>query len=137
MNSDDGSIIADSSALISLLIATDSNHKKAIELALLFKNHNKTLIVPPEIYAEMLNILGKKFGHEKAYQCATIIIGFDFCTIVESNEGVRFNALKKFRHLKESISFMDCIVMSFADHFETKNIFGFDRGFELNGYALL
>jgi predicted nucleic acid-binding protein len=46
-------------------------------------------------------------------------------------------ALKKFKGQSEAVSFTDCIVMSVADYYGTKDIFGFDKQFEEAGYHRL
>jgi len=55
-------IIADSSGLISLLIDSDQNHPKAAWIAEQLRDEPVTILVPSEVLAETINILGKKFG---------------------------------------------------------------------------
>ncbi len=46
-------------------------------------------------------------------------------------------ALEKFKKQPQAVSFTDCIVMTVADDYGTKDIFGFDRQFEDAGYRRL
>lgn len=46
-------------------------------------------------------------------------------------------ALEKFEALEDTVSLTDCIVMAVADHYETKDIFGFDKQFADAGYDRL
>jgi predicted nucleic acid-binding protein len=46
-------------------------------------------------------------------------------------------ALAKFKEQPEAVSLTDCIVMAVADHYSTKDIFGFDKQFEDAGYHRL
>ncbi|OGH30037.1 MAG: hypothetical protein A3F30_03595, partial [Candidatus Levybacteria bacterium RIFCSPHIGHO2_12_FULL_37_12] len=123
------SIVADSSALVSLALSTDSNHKQAVLLARQIEKNNKTLILPGEIFAEIINILGKKVSKEIAVFTANKILKSDLFQIIESSNAQRLSALEKFQKQPRSVSFTDCVVMASADHFDTKDIFGFDEIF--------
>jgi predicted nucleic acid-binding protein len=46
-------------------------------------------------------------------------------------------ALEKFKDQPPAVSITDCIVMSIADDYGTKDIFGFDKQFEESGYTRL
>ena len=127
--------IADTSALISLIIETDTNHSQAIQIASTYTNETNTILIPEDIFSELVNIIGKKFGHNKAYIAASYILTNKHFLIESITEKVRFSGLEKFKKQVESVSFTDCIVMAVADHFETKEIFGFDEAFHKNGYA--
>jgi predicted nucleic acid-binding protein len=129
-------IIADSSALVSLGFPQDSNHKKALYFATLFLKTTTSMLIPTEVLAETLNVLGKKFGHKEAVAFAQYI-NFQRNFIIESSsETAIHQALDKFSNLPASASFTDCLVMATADEYETKAIFGFDEIFAQNGYSL-
>ena len=130
-------IIADSSALFSLLIETDQNHSQAINVSKNSKMRTDTVIIPEDIFSEIVNILGKKFDHSKAIMAANFILDSKIFLIENTSEIIRQNALLKFQKQPDSVSFTDCIVMAFADHFNTKDIFGFDQAFSRNNYKLL
>ena len=130
-------IIADSSGLVSLALSTDSNHKQAVLIASQIEKNNKTLILPGEIFAETINILGKKVSKEIAVFTANKILKSDLFQIIESSNAQRLSALEKFQKQPRSVSFTDCVVMASADHFDTKDIFGFDEIFKKNGYVRL
>jgi predicted nucleic acid-binding protein len=53
-------IIADSSALFSLFIDSDTNHKKAFEIKKEYLGVGGIVIIPSEVFSELINILGKK-----------------------------------------------------------------------------
>jgi predicted nucleic-acid-binding protein len=46
-------------------------------------------------------------------------------------------ALEKFEDQSPAVSLTDCIVMTVADNYGTKDIFGFDKQFEDSGYTRL
>ncbi len=130
-------VVADTSALFSLASETDRNHAFAIaEGEKLFKTVG-SVIVPSDVFAETINIMGKKADHDSAIGTARILLNEPSYVIVDTDEQLRNQALEKFRKQKEDVSFTDCMVMAVADKFDTKEIFGFDRAFRDNGYNAL
>lgn len=127
-------IIADSSALFSLFIDTDNNYRRAIKIKKQYLKQGGLIVTPEEIFSELVNILGKKFNHKAAVWAAKTILDSRTFAIENTLEVIRDSALRKFEYQPESVSFTDCIVMAFADEFETREIFGFDESFRKNGY---
>ena len=132
------SIIADSSALVSLIDENDINHRRAIEEAKRLEEADRPIMLPGEVLAETINILGKKFSHGLAVAAAGEFLraGSQYFVVETSIEQLR-TALVCFHKQKESVSFTDCIVMIVADVYGTKDIFGFDKQFEEAGYDRL
>lgn len=132
-------IIADSSGLISLLALNDSNHQKAnLIIETVIKKREK-LILPYEVYAETMNIMGKKFGKKETNMAANYLFEYQKSgSLIFPDPKIETlkTAMKKFMQLSRSISYTDCLVMAIADEFETKTIFGFDEAFGKNGYIL-
>lgn len=126
-------IIVDSSALFSLFIDTDSNHKRAIKIKEQYLKQGGLIVIPSEVFSELINILGKKFNHRAAVLAARAVLNSTFA-IENTLETTRNIALEKFENQPQSVSFTDCVVMSFADEYETREIFGFDEAFRKNGY---
>ncbi|MEK7165286.1 MAG: PIN domain-containing protein [Patescibacteria group bacterium] len=127
-------IVADSSALFSLLIENDTNHHLATKVGGRLVFHTGILIIPAEIFAETINILGKKTGKKNAIVVGQKLMENNLFTIIESTNEIRSKAFEKFKRQPESVSFTDCLVMAFADEFKTEFIFGFDETFKKNGY---
>ena len=127
-------IIIDSSAFISLGTITDSNYQKATVISSRIGEGDSTIIMPGEIFTEIVNVTGKKIGHKAAMDQANKIIFSKTVHIEETNPTIRQSALSKFKTQPNSVSFTDCVVMAFADEFGTKEIFGFDEAFKKNGY---
>ncbi|MDP2638411.1 MAG: PIN domain-containing protein [Candidatus Levybacteria bacterium] len=127
-------LIIDSSAFVSLGAVTDSNYENANKIGSLIRREDRSIIVPGDIFTETMNVVGKKIGHKAAIIQAKDILLDQRLNIVEITPQVRQNALEKFKKQAESVSFTDCIVMAFADEYETKEIFGFDDVFRKNGY---
>lgn len=128
------SIIADSSGLISLLFSKDSNNFLAVRVSKSIIEVKRRIVIPGDIFTEIVNIIGKKQGHKKAFQVGAAIISSDLYTIIDTAKEIRNAAFDKFEKQSESVSFTDCIVMAFADEFGTREIFGFDEAFRKNGY---
>ena len=131
------SMIADTSALISLASLSDGNHAVAENISTSIKKNDYPLIVPGEVFTETINTLGKKVGHRKAMDTARELLESKELVIADTSSDLRENALVKFNEQSESVSFTDCLVMAFADEYKTKLIFGFDSDFRKNGYVRL
>ena len=126
-------IIVDSSSLVALANEKDSTHKIALKTVNSFEEPIR-VIVPAEILAETLNTIGKKIGKVYAANTGKELLTSTIFEILESNSSIRLSAFEKFVKLPASVSFTDCVVMAFADEFETRQIFGFDKSFAKNGY---
>ena len=127
-------IIIDSSAFISLGTITDSNYKKATAISSKMGEEDRTIVMPGEIFTEIVNVAGKKIGHKAAMDQANKILSSKIVHIEETTSLIRQSALDKFNKQPKSVSFTDCLVMALADFYETKEIFGFDDVFRKNGY---
>jgi predicted nucleic acid-binding protein len=129
-------IIADTSALISLVVPTDHNHKVAVKAAEELRAFQKEIIVINAVYVEFLNTLGKRFGHEVAI-AASHRLPYPFVLLDEPQDIPSTGALDKFAALPQGVSFTDCLVMTTADAYFTNDIFGFDKQFADAGYTRL
>jgi predicted nucleic acid-binding protein len=130
-------IIVDSSGLISLIVLSDSNHAKALAIANQFVGSQGKALVSAEVFAETLNILGKKFGHEYAGGTVQAVLESSAFAVVPTSDVTRTDAVEQFRAAPAGVSFTDCLVMKVADEFGTRDVFGFDRQFEDAGYKRL
>lgn len=130
-------IVVDTSAIVSLISETDHNHVKALKIAEQLTQTFGSIIIPTEIFAETLNIIGKKISHKTAIRVGEEILSSKTFSVANSTSSIRTNALNKFVKQRESVSFSNCIIMAFADYFETKEIFGFDKVFSKNTYKTI
>ena len=130
-------VIADTSALVSLSVKTDQNHGPATQEAAALRNAQRPIILPTDVLTETVNILGKKSGHGTALKAADQLLrpGSHFI-LVETTAHIEA-ALQKFKNQPQAVSLTDCIVMVVADHYGTKDIFGFDKQFADAGYRRL
>jgi predicted nucleic acid-binding protein len=130
-------IIADTSALVSLAVETDHNHKPAITASEVLREASCPIILPVDVFVETINILGKRSGHETALKAASDLLrpGSQF-VLIETRPYLD-SALGKFKDQAPAVSLTDCIVMTVADDYSTKEIFGFDKQFADAGYLRL
>jgi predicted nucleic acid-binding protein len=137
METNNEAIIADTSALVSLATDTDHNHTVATAEAAKLQDAARPIILPADVFVETINILGKRSGHETALQAAEALLrpGSQF-VLVDTGPYIK-TALVKFKDQPPAVSLTDCIVMAVADHYATKDIFGFDKQFVEAGYHRL
>jgi len=128
-------VIADTSGLISLLVDTDANHHKALAQSGELDKNSGTIVLSSHVFTELMNVLGKKLGHDKAVRIGQHLLTDPNYLILESDKELK-EALERFSKQPASVSFTDCIVMALADRYGTKLIFGFDEVFRKNGYRL-
>src|SRR5688500_1218204 len=119
--------IVDSSGLISLVVECDSNDVAAVAIANDFVGSQGKALVPAEVLAETLNILGKKFGHEYAAETVQAVLESSAFAVVPTSDVTRIDAVEQFRAAPAGVSFTDCLVMKLADEFGMKDICGFDK----------
>lgn len=58
--------ICDSSGLISLLKQDDTKHRSALKVARILAADDWQVVVPHEVFAETINVFGKKLSRETA-----------------------------------------------------------------------
>ncbi len=129
-------IIIDSSALVALMYPEDADHGKAVHLGAAMRQTPTLILIPSIIFAETLNLLGKKFGREVALVAGSRIFDDAGFHVGEVEGTVMHAALARWSTQSGGASYTDCYVMACADHYHTKVIFGFDAVFTKNGYHL-
>lgn len=130
-------IIADTSGLVSLATDTDQNHEPATKVAATLREASRPIILPADVLVETVNVLGKKSGHKTALKAAAELLRPGSQFILIETRPYLITALNKFEKQSQAVSLTDCIVMTVADDYGTKEIFGFDKQFEEAGYTRL
>ena len=120
---------------MSLLVDTDANYPKALALSRTLEESQGAVILSSQVFTELMNVLGKKQGHQKAVSVGQHLLSNPSYLILESKKELA-EALERFATQPASVSFTDCLVMVLADHYGTKLILGFDEVFRKNGYRL-
>lgn len=129
-------IIIDSSALVALTYPNDADHEKAIRLSGAMRAIRAIGLIPPIVFAETLNILGKKFGRDTAIAAGKRIFTNPGLRVTDMADTILSAALTRWTGQAGGVSYTDCYVMACADHYRTKEILGFDAVFPKNGYRL-
>ena len=130
----DSAMIVDASALVALANQTDSTHQKALAAVSSFED-TRLVVIPAELFAETINIMGKKISREVALNQARELLSSPVFTIMETTPEIKTKALTIWSKQTSDVSYTDCLVMACADALATKQIFGFDRAFKANGYT--
>src|SRR5215468_5601200 len=130
-------IIADTSGLVSLATDTDQNHEPAAKAAAKLRKTARPILLPFDVLVETINVLGKKSGHETASKAASELLHPESQFLLIETGPYLFTALEKFKDQSPAVSLTDCMVMSVADDYGTKEIFGFDKQFVDAGYTRL
>ena len=135
--STDYPLVADTSALVSLATKTDHNHGPAVAAAANLRKMQRSIILPTDVLSETLNVLGKRSGRQTALQAAANLLHERGQFVLLETTAHIPAALDKFTRLPPAVSFTDCLVMAVADHYRTRDIFGFDKQFADAGYRRL
>ena len=130
-------IIADTSALVSLATHTDHNHIPAKKSAARLREVSRPIILSAAVFVETINVLGKRSSHETALKAATELLRPEGQFVLIETIPYLHRALERFKDQAPGVSLTDCIVMEVADHYGTKDIFGFDMQFVDAGYHRL
>ena len=122
-------IIADTSALISLLSPMDANHGRAVHLSQYYAGERGSIVLPPDVFTETMNVMGRRSGHADALAAADYLLRTSAFLIAKATPELRHAALATFARQPQSVSYTDCVVMACAEEYRTTRIFGFDEAF--------
>jgi predicted nucleic acid-binding protein len=131
--------IIDSSALISLLNVADPLNKEALAINEVLLTGNWAVLLPGEVFAETLNVVGKKLGRNDATLVGRTIIerhAAGEVRFIHAEPDVYAKALDLQASGRGGPSFVDTLVMAQANVHDTRYVFGFDATFRKNGYRL-
>ena len=98
---------------------------------------SRPILLPSDVLVETVNVLGKKTSHATALKAASELLRPGSQFILIETRPYLSAALEKFENQSQAVSLTDCIVMTVADDYGTKDIFGFDKQFEEAGYTRL
>jgi predicted nucleic acid-binding protein len=104
---------------------------------------NRQAIAPTEVLAETLNRIGNNIGRQQARLAGKALLARQASgdlLIQQTDSALMAAALDRMEDVRESkgkrVSFVDCLVMAYADFYHTREVFGFDEAFSLNDYQL-
>lgn len=87
------------------------------------------IIVPGELLAETVNIVGKKFSRRLAIETARLLLTQPPFLVKETDLATHLAALGLFEEAAGSVSYTDCLVLATADKHGTRDVFGFEHFF--------
>lgn len=133
-------VVVDSSALVALLKLDDVDNRKAVNIMDdVIVKRDLLAIIPNEVLAESLNIIGKKLGRKQEVSAGNLLLGRisrgEVLLVPATADTVRA-ALYLGNSTTGNPSFVDRLVMALADEYQTRLVFGFDGVFRKNGYKL-
>lgn len=128
--------VADTSGLVALVHADDSTHAAATAAAQVLSRENTAILVPSEVFAETINLLGKKVSQATALQTAHVLLNNSTFVVKASDTVLLGDAAEIMARQPASVSFIDSLVMAWATKHGNAQIFGFDSAFARNGYKL-
>lgn len=117
----------------------DADFNKAANIDAVVVQENQTVLLPFEVLAETLNIIGKKFGKAAAVTAGHALLARDAngdIGLIPSEVSTIERALELQITASGGPSYIDCLVMAHACEQQTTYIFGFDATFQKNGYKL-
>lgn len=131
--------ILDSSALIALINADDTLHDDALQVRVAANAAGYELLLPYEVLAETLNVFGRSMDRAYAVRAGETLLALHRdgeLQLIKSTPLTVMRALALLATGKGGPSFVDALVMAYADEHSTDYIFGFDATFRKNGYRL-
>jgi hypothetical protein len=96
-------LIADSSGLISLTSHADRNYSRALRAARELEETQATILVPYDVFAETINMVGKKQGHAKAYEVGRLLSKTAPFLVIDSSPAARDLALSRLLKLSRQL----------------------------------
>jgi len=129
-------VIIDSSALFALVSLDDAHHQEALRISQKLARTQRAVVILGEVFSETLNIVGKKLGRQEQLALADEVLRSGDFIFQDVTRQLREDAVSKLEQQASSVSYTDALVMTLADFFISKAIFGFDDVFRKNGYRL-
>src|ERR671933_2424373 len=107
-------VILNSSALIAEINLSDSLHEQAQAINDVLSQTERQVILPYEVFAEAINIFGKKVGRSEAARAGKALLAryvSGSLRIVPSSETILAAALDRLQRAQgKNPSFIDCLV---------------------------
>mgnify|MGYP001153170416 CR=1 FL=1 len=131
-------ILVDADALVALIKADDSNHKKAIKINNKLQKKGTTYYLSPFTAAEVITVLSYKVSQQAAKNFLKGIRKLDL-PILKLEEKHSNLADKWFlKQNKKGISYFDCYNMALLERYKAQimAIFSFDAIYKRNGFRL-
>ena len=126
----------DTSAFYALMDRSDAHHEKARHLWISLLDEESHLQTTNYIIIETLALLQSRLGFEAAHIYSSNILGLvDILWVDEPRHKLAFELWIGLGRKK--LSLVDCVSFITMRHYRLKNVFGFDRHFDQQGFKIL
>lgn len=102
--------VADTSALYAFFVKDDAHHQKARSA---FQQPG-AILVPTEVLAELLNVLGQRIGSARAAEAGEYLWHHASTEIQPTDTAVLMDAWGEFEASHRKLSYPDCIVIAWC-----------------------
>jgi predicted nucleic acid-binding protein len=121
-------IVLDSCYIVSSLVDTEKDHKRAVELSKRF--NEKDVIITNTILIETINLLTDKLNHNT--EAITEIYESIKSTfkIIDENEEIREKAMQKLIKYDSKVGLADAITIEIMEELNIHEIYSFDDDFD-------
>lgn len=130
-------IFVDADALVAISDISDSNHKKARQLAAILEEENLSLYISSFAFGEAVTVASQNVSLKKAIELGKKIKQ-GMCSIIDVNSKHIDKAFVRFsKQTSKNSRFTDVVNMVLMDELKINTIFSFDDYYPKNGYKLL
>lgn len=130
-------VFLDTGAFIARFIQNDQHHQQAVKSWELLQDEDARCVTSNFVLDETFTLLGRRAGHQFAYQRALNIYASRSLSIIRPDLEDEMNALRYFeKYADQGVSFTDCISFAMMDRMRIKRVFTFDKHFSWAGYQI-
>ena len=131
-------ILADTSALIGLLLRDDEWHARAKAVLADLQAGGRRMIATSDIFDETVTAIRRWAGYGPSIEAGEALRASRLVTLVSVDDPAREAAWKLFRKLNDPhLSLTDCTSFAIMERFRTQEVFTFDAHFRRAGFIVL
>ena len=132
-------ILVDADALVALVKADDSNHKKALAISETLQKKGCTWYISPFTIGEVVTVISHKIGQSAAKNVLKELRKQNLNTLTLKDEYTHLVDDWFNKQSKKGTSYFDCYNMALLDRYKRQidAIFSFDEVYKRNGFKLL
>ncbi len=129
-------IFIDTGAFLAKYIEKDQFHSQAAEIWKTLENKSMKIVTSNFVLDEMFTLLARQANYHFSAQIARIIYNSEVIEIIRPTYDTELNALNLFeKYADQKVSFTDCISFQLMKENHIKNVFTFDKHFQLAGFS--
>jgi uncharacterized protein len=128
MENESAPVFVDSNFFIALFNPSDSQHKKAKELAKHLDNTPHQLLTSNLIFLEIVTVLSQKAGRQRSIAWGNKLAQSQNLHIIHIDEHLHRKTWDIFQSItNKNMSFVDCSALATMRHYEIKKLLTFDK----------